>query len=81
MFACIATKPLNDNTYGCRFNVLGIKGLTRRRKFKSRGIGIDRKGCMTAVHFFKRSWYIEKKSNRTIGRRDPNPRRLRHFAG
>ena len=40
MFACIATKPLNDNTYGCRFNLLGIKGLTRRRKFKSRGIGI-----------------------------------------
>ena len=75
MFACIATKPLNDNTYGFRFNLLGIKGLTRRRKFKSRGIGIDRKGCMTAVHFFKRSWYVERKPNRT------SDRRLHHFAG
>ena len=75
MFACIAIKPLNDSTYGCRFNLLGLKGLTRRRKFKSRGIGIDRKGCMTAVHFFKRSWYIEQKPNRT------SDRRLHHFAG
>jgi len=75
MFALIATKPLNDNTYGFRFNLLGIKGLTRRRKFKSRGIGINRKGCMTAVHFFKRSWYIERKPNRT------SDRRLHHFAG
>ena len=75
MFALIATKPLNDNTYGFRFNLLGIKGLTRRRKFKSRGIGIDRKGCMTAVHFFKRSWYVERKPNRT------SDRRLHHFAG
>ena len=75
MFACIATKPLNDTTYGCRFNILGLKGLTRRRKFKSRGIGIDRKGCMTTVHFFKRSWYVEQKPNRT------SDRRLQHFAG
>ena len=75
MFALIATKPLNDGTYGCRFNLLGIKGLTRRRKSKSRGIGIDRMGCMTAVHFFKRSWYIEHKPNRS------SDRRLHHFAG
>jgi len=77
MFALIATKPLNDSTYGCRFNLLGIKGLTRRRKFKSRGIGLDRKGCMTAFHFFKRSIYVETKPNRHVA----NPRRLRHFAG
>ena len=75
MFTCIATKPLNDRTYGFRFNLLGIKGLTRRRKFKSRGIGIDRKGCMTTVHFFKRTIYLEKKRNRT------SDRRLHHFAG
>ena len=81
MFACIATKPLNDSTYGCRFNLLGLKGLTRRRKFKSRGIKFQALNSMVALHFFKRTIYLEKKSNRTIGRRDPNPRRLRHFAG
>ena len=81
MFALIATKPLNDNTYGCRFNLLGLKGLTRRRKFKSRGIKFQALNSMVALHFFKRTIYLEKKSNRTIGRRDPNPRRLRHFAG
>ena len=56
MFTCIATKPLNDRTEGFRFNILGTKGVFRKRKILSRGIGIDRKGCMTAVHFFKRSW-------------------------
>ena len=37
MFALIATKPLNDDTNGFRFNVLGLKGLTRKRITKSRG--------------------------------------------
>ena len=77
MFACIATKPLNDATYGCRFNVLGLKGLTRRRKFKSRGLGVQHLTTMTAFHFFKRTVYLEKKANRHVA----NPRRLRHFAG
>ena len=79
MFALIATKPLNDSTYGCRFNLLGIKGLTRRRKFKSRGIGLDRKGCMTAVHFFKRSWDSEQQPNRTSDRRLHHL--CRHYSG
>ena len=75
MFACIATKPLNDTTYGCRFNVLGLKGLTRRRKFKSRGIKFQALNSMVALHFFKRTIYLEKKANRTTSRR------VRHFAG
>ena len=75
MFACIATKPLNDATYGCRFNILGIKGLTRRRKFKSRGIKFQALNSMVALHFFKRTIYLEKKANRTTSRR------VRHFAG
>jgi len=75
MFAIIATKPLNDRTYGCRFNFLGIKGLTRRRKFKSRGVKIERLSSMIALHFFKRTVYIETKSNRNSGRL------IRHFAG
>ena len=75
MFTCIATKPLNDRTEGFRFNILGTKGVFRKRKILSRGIGIERKGCMTAVHFFKRTIYLEKKANRTTSRR------LHHFAG
>ena len=75
MFLCIATKPLNDSTYGCRFNFFGIKGLTRRRKFKSRGVKIERLSSMYGLHFFKRTVYIETKSNRNSGRL------IRHFAG
>jgi hypothetical protein len=75
MFACIAIKPLNDSTYGCRFNLLGLKGLTRRRKFKSRGIKFQALNSMVALHFFKRTIYLEKKANRTTSRR------VRHFAG
>ena len=75
MFALIATKPLNDDTQGFRFNVLGLKGLTRRRKVKSRGVGIERLSSMTAYHFFKRTIYLETWANRNSGRL------IRHFAG
>ena len=37
MFVLVATKPLNDGTKGFRFNVLGVKGLYRKRNQKSRG--------------------------------------------
>ena len=39
MFVLLATKDLNDGTKGFRFNFLGIKGLTRKRKGLSRGLG------------------------------------------
>ena len=32
-FTCIAIKPLNDGTKGFRFNILGVKGLTRKRQY------------------------------------------------
>jgi hypothetical protein len=32
MFAIIATKPLTDGTKGFRFNILGTKGVLRKRK-------------------------------------------------
>ena len=41
MFVIFATKPLNDGTKGFRFNFLGYKGLTRKRKHTSRGYKIN----------------------------------------
>ena len=35
-FTCISIKSNNDGTSGFRFNILGIKGLVRRRKNKSK---------------------------------------------
>ena len=75
MFALIATKPLNDDTNGFRFNVLGMKGLTRKRITKSRGYKITKGNCMTALHFGKRTIYLEKKANRST------KRKVGHFAG
>ena len=77
MFACIATKPLNDRTEGFRFNFLGAKGIFRKRKIKSRGLGVQHLKTMTALHIFKRTIYLENASNSHVA----NPRRLRHFAG
>ena len=74
MFVCIATKPLNDNTRGFRFNFAGIKGLTRKRVFIKR-YGIVQGKCMTAYHLGKRSIYIERTLNKY------RARRVRHFAG
>jgi hypothetical protein len=73
MFIILATKALNDRTKGFRFNVLGLKGLTRKRKYKSRGWGIKHDKCMTAVHMGKRTVYFERKVNVA--------RKLHHFAG
>lgn len=75
MFIIIATKPLNDRTKGFRFNVLGLKGLTRKRKQVSRGWKVELKDCTTAFHMGKRSVYVEHKGNRV------SSRVIRHFAG
>ena len=75
MFVLFATKPLNDGTQGFRFNFAGIKGLTRKRKFDSRGYKVTRNECMTALHLGKRTVYVEHKPNRN------HERKLRHFAG
>jgi hypothetical protein len=74
MFVCIATKALNDGTRGFRFNIVGIKGLTRKRNTLKR-FGVTRGKCMTAYHIGKRSIYIEQSRNKT------GTRRVRHFAG
>lgn len=74
MFVLFATKPLDDDTKGFRFNFLGVKGLTRKRLHKTR-YGITQGQCMRAYHLGKRSVYIENKTNRT------SSRKIRHFAG
>jgi hypothetical protein len=75
MFVLLATKELNDGTKGFRFNFLGIKGLTRKRKGLSRGLGFQKGKCTTALHLGKRTVYFETKRNRK------SVRQLRHFAG
>jgi hypothetical protein len=76
MFFIFATKPLNDRTQGFRFNFLGIKGLTRKRKSGSRGwFNVSRGECMTGYHLGKRTVYFEHKRNRST------KRRLFHYAG
>lgn len=58
---------LNDNTNGFRFNLLGIKGLTRKRQVIRR-YGLTRGSSMTGLHFGKRSIYIEGgKRERNLG--------------
>lgn len=72
MFAIVSTKPLNDNTKGFRFNVLGRKGLVRKRKTLSRGLGKTVGPCTTAYHIFKTSVYVEHKGTSRL---------FHHFAG
>ena len=71
-FTCISIKSNNDGTSGFRFNILGIKGLVRRRKRDSRGLKYVNGSCFHHFHMFKTTVYIEKK--KTV-----NP--LGHFAG
>lgn len=72
MFVIFATKPLNDGTKGFRFNLLGKKGLYRKRSRSSRGwLKYESLSTMNAYHFGKRTLYI----NHAYGRK------LYHFAG
>ena len=76
MFVILATKPLNDGTSGFRFNLLGMKGLVRKRKILSRGLSLfNRDLCMTAHHIGKFSVYVEHNRNRVT------ERKFWHFAG
>jgi hypothetical protein len=57
---------LNDGTNGFRFNIAGIKGLTRKRQAIKR-YGIKWGDAMTALHLGKRSIYIEGGKRRELG--------------
>ena len=72
MFLIVATKSLNDNTRGFRFNVLGFKGLLRLRKALYRRPSVTKGRSMTALHWWRLSVYVERRSNKC---------RIRHFAG
>jgi len=71
MFVILATKPLNDGTDGFRFNILGSKGIYRKRKIEKR-YGKSHGDCMNGYHFGKRSLYLQQAVPR---------RKLCHFAG
>ena len=72
MFVIVATKPLNDGTSGFRFNVLGQKGLVRKRKRKVRATGKQVGPTMDVFSIGKFSLALEKKRP---------ARKLAHFAG
>lgn len=56
----LSIRPLNDNTSGFRFDLLGIKGLYRKRKVQRRW-GVNQNGdTFVQVHLGKRSVYIEQ---------------------
>ena len=71
MFVILATKPLNDGTDGFRFNILGSKGIYRKRKIDKR-YGKSQGDCMNGYHFGKRSLYLQQAVPK---------RKLCHFAG
>jgi len=71
MFVILATKPLNDGTDGFRFNILGSKGIYRKRKIEKR-YGKSQGDVMTGYHFGRRSLYVTQAAPK---------RRLYHFAG
>ena len=71
MFVILATKPLNDGTSGFRFNILGNKGIYRKRKIEKR-YGKSHGDIMTGDHFGRRSLYMEQSAPK---------RKLYHFAG
>jgi hypothetical protein len=75
MFVIFATKPLNDGTKGFRFNMLGMKGMLRKRKHLSRGYRVEMGKAMRKVHLGKVTVYLETKGN------SHSVRQLRHFAG
>lgn len=55
-----STRPLSDGTSGLRFDIIGIKGLYRKRKIQRRW-GVNQNGeTFVQVHFGKRSLYIEQ---------------------
>ena len=53
-FTCISIKGNNDGTAGFRFNILGMKGLVRRRKNKSNGLRITSGICLKLQSILKR---------------------------
>lgn len=49
-----------------RYSVLGLKGFIAKRKYKSRGWGIERQTNFTQLHMGRLSVAIEKRKGRKI---------------
>ena len=59
--AILSTRPLNDNTKGFRFDLMGNKGIYRVRKFKTRKLAFEVVGTtFFAIHMGKRSLYMQQ---------------------
>jgi UDP-N-acetylglucosamine pyrophosphorylase len=69
--AIFTTKPLNDGTKGNRFQIVGIKGMYRIRKYKRRAFQIDVQKTFASVHYGRFTLHIESGL----------PHRLYRFAG
>ena len=54
-----STRPLNDGTNGFRFDIVGAKGLYRKRSTLRR-YGMTSGATMTGFHIGKRSIYFEQ---------------------
>lgn len=67
MKTLVKTLPLNDGTIGIRFDVVGIKGLKRKRIIKRRwGMSVGK--TFRAIHIGKTSVYIQRfKTKRPVG--------------
>lgn len=69
--AIFKTRDLNDGTKGKRFEVIGIKGMYRIRKFKKRSFQIDLQDSFASLHYGKFTLHVESGL----------PARLYKFAG
>lgn len=57
--AMFKTRPLNDGTKGNRFELIGIKGMYRIRKYKRRAFQIDLQQTFASVHYGRFTLHIE----------------------
>jgi len=62
-------RPLNDGTQGARFYIFGLKGIYRKRALKSNGLRISNGKSTRIIDIFKRTIYLEKRSNKRSNRK------------
>ena len=62
-------RPLNDGTKGARFYIFGLKGIYRKRTLKSKGLRISNGKSTRIIDIFKRTIYLEKRSNKRSNRK------------
>ena len=62
-------RPLNDGTQGARFYIFGLKGIYRKRALKSKGLRISNGKSTRIIDIFKRTIYLEKRSNKRSNRK------------